>query len=36
MEEIMASIGNNSNGKIAHVRDSYFDSGEKEYLEQIL
>ena len=32
----MASVGNNVNGKIAHVRDSYFDSGEKEYLEQLL
>lgn len=32
----MASIGNNTSGKIAHVRDSYFDSGEKEYLEELL
>ena len=32
----MASIGNNTGGKIAHVRDSYFDSGEKEYLTQLL
>ena len=28
--------GNNTNGEIAHVRDSYFDSGEKEYLEDLL
>ena len=32
----MASVGNNTSGKIAHVRDSYFDSGEKEYLEELL
>ena len=32
----MATIGNNTNGKASHVRDSYFDSGEKEYLEQLL
>ena len=32
----MASVGNNTNGKISHVRDSYFDSGEKEYLEKLL
>jgi len=32
----MAIAGNNVGGKIAHVRDSYFDSGEKEYLEQLL
>jgi len=32
----MSSIGNNVSGKIAHVRDSYFDSGEIEYLEELL
>lgn len=32
----MASIGNNISGKIAHVRDSYFDSGEKKYLDKLL
>lgn len=32
----MATIGNNTNGKASHVRDSYFDGGEKEYLEQLL
>ena len=32
----MASSGNNIRGDIAHIRDSYFDSGEKEYLEELL
>ena len=36
MEVFMAIEGNNISGKIAHVRDSYFDSGEKEYLEKLL
>ena len=32
----MAIAGNNVSGKIAHVRDSYFDSGEKDYLKSLL
>jgi len=32
----MSSVGNNTSGEIAHVRDSYFDSDEQEYLEELL
>ncbi len=32
----MDSTGNNTDWEISHVRDSYFDSGEQEYLEQLL
>lgn len=32
----MSSTGNNTSGKIAHVRDSYFDSGELDYLVELL
>lgn len=32
----MATIGNNASAKIAHVRDSYFDSEEFEYLKELL
>lgn len=32
----MASTGNNVSGKMAHVRDSFFDSGEKEYFTDLL
>jgi len=32
----MATIGNNMSGKVSHIRDSYFDSGEYEYLQKLL
>jgi len=32
----MSSIGNNVDGKKSHVRDSFFDSDEKEYFKALL
>ena len=32
----MSSIGNNLSGEIAHLRDCFFDSGERKYFNQLL
>ena len=32
----MSSIGNNINAEYSNLRDSFFDSGEKEYLQELL
>lgn len=32
----MSSIGNNINSEYSNLRDSFFDSGEKEYLQELL
>ena len=32
----MATIGNNASGKAAFLRDSFFDSAEQQYLEELM